>query len=63
VGRMLWIDYLPAALADRRHVAFPPARIVGHSLDDLQAAVDLLRTGTSTQKLVIALSEDAPGAR
>jgi len=63
VGRMLWTDYLPAALADRRHVAFPPARIVGHSLDDLQAAVDLLRTGTSTQKLVIALSEDAPGAR
>lgn len=63
VGRMLWTDYLPSALADGRHVAFPPARIVGHRLDDVQAAVDRLRAGTSAEKLVIALSEDAPAER
>ncbi|MFG6445912.1 zinc-binding alcohol dehydrogenase family protein [Microbacterium sp. P07] len=55
VGRMLWTDHLPSALADGRHAPFPAPRIVGTSLADVQPALDALREGTSTVKLVIAL--------
>jgi NADPH:quinone reductase-like Zn-dependent oxidoreductase len=55
VGRMLWTDHLPRALADGRHVAFPPPRVVGSSLAEVQSAIDRVRTGVSAEKLVIVL--------
>ncbi|MFG6501877.1 zinc-binding alcohol dehydrogenase family protein [Microbacterium sp. P05] len=56
VGPMLWADYLPDALADGRHQAFPPARVVGTQLSAIQPALDELRRGVSAEKLVVTLN-------
>jgi NADPH:quinone reductase-like Zn-dependent oxidoreductase len=55
VGPMLWEHYLPAALAEGRHVLAPPAHVVGNGLANVQTAMDQLRLGVSGQKLVISL--------
>jgi len=55
VCRAVYEDFLPAALAEGRYVAAPPARVVGTGLDELQAALDLQRRGVSAQKVVVSL--------
>ncbi|MCS5497107.1 zinc-binding alcohol dehydrogenase family protein [Cnuibacter physcomitrellae] len=55
VGRMLWEDYLPTALADGRHVCAPEAEVVGEGLESIQPALDRLRAGVSARKLVVRL--------
>ena len=55
VCRALYEDFLPAALAENRYVAAPPARVVGKGLGELQAALDLQRRGVSAQKVVVSL--------
>jgi len=55
VCRAVYEYFLPAALAEGRYVAAPPARVVGTGLDDLQAALDLQRRGVSAQKVVVSL--------
>lgn len=55
VCRAVYEDFLPAALAEGRYVAAPPARVVGTGLDDLQAALDFQRRGVSAQKVVVSL--------
>lgn len=55
VGRMLWEDHLPAALADDRHVCAPEAEVVGDGLESVQTALDRLRAGVSARKLVVRL--------
>ena len=55
VGRMLWEDYLPGALAEGRHVCAPLAEVVGEGLEAIQPALDRLRAGVSARKLVVTL--------
>lgn len=55
VGPMLWQHYLPAALADARHVCAPTAEVVGDGLECVQPALDRLRAGVSARKLVVRL--------
>lgn len=58
VGPMLWEEFLPAALAEGRHVPAPGARVVGSGLDAVQTALDTLRAGVSAQKIVVTLGPD-----
>lgn len=58
VGPMLWEHYVPAALADGRHVPAPEPVVVGEGLAQVQTALDALRDGVSARKLVVCL--DAP---
>lgn len=51
----IYQDFLPAALADGRYTAAPPAEVVGDSLHDLQRALDIQRGGVSARKVVVTL--------
>lgn len=55
VGTAIYRDFLPAALADGRYLAAPKPMVVGKSLDDIQAAMDLQRGGVSAAKVVVTL--------
>jgi NADPH:quinone reductase-like Zn-dependent oxidoreductase len=55
VGPAIYRDYLPAALAEGRHLAVPPPMVVGKSLEDLQHAMDTQRRGVSATKVVVTL--------
>jgi NADPH:quinone reductase-like Zn-dependent oxidoreductase len=55
VGPMLWGEYLPAALADGRFLPSPAPEVVGHGLEHVQAALDVLRRGVSARKIVVTL--------
>lgn len=55
VCRVIYQDFVPAALAEGRYVAAPPARVVGAGLGDIQQALDQQKKGVSAQKLVVTL--------
>ncbi len=55
VSTAIYRDFLPAALAEGRYVAAPEPAVVGHSLGDVQHALDVQRKGVSAQKVVISL--------
>ncbi|KAF2166976.1 hypothetical protein M409DRAFT_54734 [Zasmidium cellare ATCC 36951] len=55
VGKYLWQDFLPAALADGTFRHKPDPEIIGHGLENVQKAVDLLSKGVSAKKLVVTL--------
>ena len=55
VGKLIYEDYLPAALAQRTFVAAPEPMVVGHGLGHVQEALDLHRKGVSAKKLVVSL--------
>jgi len=55
VGEAIYVDFLPAALADGRYVAAPPPQVVGTGLEDIQAALDLQKRGVSASKVVVRL--------
>lgn len=55
VGPAIYVDFLPAALAQGRYTAAPPAQVVGHGLEQLQHALDLQKKGVSAQKIVVTL--------
>lgn len=55
VGPMIWAGFLPAALADGRYRASPPAEVVGSGLESIQTAMDAHRRGVSLRKLVVSL--------
>jgi len=55
VGEAIYVDFLPAALADGRYVAAPPPHVVGTGLEDIQAALDLQKRGMSASKVVVRL--------
>jgi NADPH:quinone reductase-like Zn-dependent oxidoreductase len=56
VGPMIYSDFLPQALQDRRFVPAPPPRIVGDGLEALQDALQVLKAGVSGAKVVVTLS-------
>lgn len=56
VGRLIYEDFLPAALADGRFTPAPEPEVIGSGLDRIQAAFDVQRKGVSASKIVISLS-------
>ena len=52
---MLYVDFLPSALAEGRYVAAPEPLVVGTGLECIQAGFDTQKKGVSAQKVVIAL--------
>jgi NADPH:quinone reductase-like Zn-dependent oxidoreductase len=55
IGPAIYRDYLGPALASGRFRPAPPPRVVGHSLQDVQAAFDIQRKGVSATKIIVAL--------
>jgi NADPH:quinone reductase-like Zn-dependent oxidoreductase len=55
VGPALYNDFLPAALANGQFRALPEAHVVGHGLEKLQEAINVLKGGVSAKKVVVTL--------
>lgn len=55
VGRDIFGQFLPAALAARQYVTAPRTRIAGHGLEAVQTAMDVQRDGVSAEKVVVTL--------
>lgn len=55
VGPHIWRQYLEPALASGALQYKPAAEVVGHGLQDVQKAVDLLAQGVSAKKLVVSI--------
>lgn len=55
VGAHIWRAYLEPALASGAMQYKPAAEIVGHSLQDVQKAMDLLAEGVSAKKIVVSM--------
>lgn len=53
VGPMIFEAFLPAALAEGRYVAAPPAQVVGQGLQAVPDALERQRRGVSAAKLVV----------
>jgi NADPH:quinone reductase-like Zn-dependent oxidoreductase len=55
VGRMIYAEFLPSALAEGRYVAAPDPLILGHGLYRIPAAMAAQKQGVSAKKLVVTL--------
>lgn len=55
VGKVIYADFLPKALAEGTYIAAPEPHIVGKGLENIQAALDFQRRGVSAQKVVVSL--------
>ena len=55
VSTLIYRDFLPGALAEGRYLAVPNPTVVGHSLHDIQHALDIQRKGVSAAKVVVTL--------
>ncbi|MEI9973108.1 MAG: hypothetical protein WDO73_14285 [Ignavibacteriota bacterium] len=56
IGPAIYRDYLGQALASRSFRPAPPPKVVGNSLHDIQAALEIQRRGVSAAKVVVALA-------
>ena len=55
VGRAIFADFLPSALADGRYIAAPPAEVVGAGLDAIETGFEVQKKGMSAKKVVVSL--------
>ncbi|TVY59517.1 Zinc-binding alcohol dehydrogenase domain-containing protein cipB [Lachnellula cervina] len=55
VGKAVYEDFLPQALADGKFVAAPEPYILGKGLENVQAGFNIQKKGVSAQKVVITL--------
>ncbi|KAJ2965091.1 hypothetical protein NQZ79_g223 [Umbelopsis isabellina] len=55
VGPAIFADFLPKALESGSYIIAPNPEVVGHGLDQIQNAFDILRKGVSAKKLVVTL--------
>jgi len=55
LGRAIFNDFLEPALASGRFKASPEPLVAGHALQDIPAAMALLRKGVSARKVVVSL--------
>jgi hypothetical protein len=55
VGSLMYVDFLPKALAAGRYVASPDPQIVGKGLETVQVGFELQKKGMSAKKVVVAL--------
>ena len=58
VGKAVYQDFLPGALADGSFVAAPAPEVVGTGLEFIQEAFELQKKGVSAKKLVVRLAVD-----
>jgi hypothetical protein len=55
VSKVVYEDFLPAALAAGTYQAAPEPRVVGHGLQHIQDALDAQLEGVSAAKIVVTL--------
>ena len=55
VGKAVYQDYLPSALAEGKYIAAPDPQVIGKGLEFFQPACDLLKKGVSAKKIVVTL--------
>ena len=55
VGKLIYEDFLPAALAQVKYIAAPEPQTVGKGLDKIQEALNLSKKGVSARKLIVTL--------
>ena len=55
IGRVIYEDHLPAALAGRKYIAAPEPQIVGKGLEYVQEALDVSQRGVSAKKVIVSL--------
>ena len=56
VGRAMYENFLPDALAHGRYVAAPDPHVIGHGFVAIQDGLDVQRMGVSARKIVITLA-------
>jgi hypothetical protein len=55
VGKVIYEDFLPRALAAGSYIASPNPQVVGSGLECIQQALDVHKQGVSARKIVVAL--------
>ena len=55
VGKAMYNDFLPQALAQGRFVPAPEPQVVGKGLENIQEGFDILKRGVSAKKVVVKL--------
>ncbi|KAG0646231.1 dehydrogenase [Hyphodiscus hymeniophilus] len=55
VGKALYENYFPQALADNLFTPSPEPQVIGHGLKFIQPAMDLQKEGVSAKKVVVTL--------
>lgn len=55
LGRVIYEDYLPAALAEGKYIAAPEPQVVERGLQYVQEAMDVHMRGVSAKKVVVSL--------
>ena len=55
VGKAVWSDFVPKALASGQLVTAPIAQVVGNGLDAIQDACDKQKAGVSAKKIVVTV--------
>lgn len=55
VGKAVYVDFLPKALAEGAYIAAPNPLVVGKGLEHIQAGFDLQKRGVSAKKVVVSL--------
>ncbi|KAK0893072.1 hypothetical protein LTR91_023204 [Friedmanniomyces endolithicus] len=55
VGKLIYEDFLPEALAQGSFVPAPEPKIVGEGLESIQAGLDIQKLGVSAKKIVVTL--------
>jgi NADPH:quinone reductase-like Zn-dependent oxidoreductase len=55
VGKAIYEDFLPKALAQGTYIAAPDPQVVGKGLDCIQAGFDIQKKGMSAKKVVVSL--------
>ena len=55
VGRAIYEDFLPSALAKGKYMCAPKPIVVGTGLEHIQEALDRIKKGVSAQKLVVLI--------
>jgi NADPH:quinone reductase-like Zn-dependent oxidoreductase len=55
VSKIIYQDFLPRALADRRYTPAPEPFVIGHGLDAIPTALEAQKAGVSARKIVVTL--------
>jgi hypothetical protein len=55
VGKAIYVDFLPQALAEQRYRIAPEPQVVGSGLDAIEDGLEVQRKGVSARKVVISL--------
>lgn len=55
VGKGVWTDFVPQALASGQLITAPTAEIVGHGVDAIEDACKTQKAGVSAKKIVVTV--------